>query len=82
MLIYSWIGLSGASASRKRSWATMEAETDSSTAPLRQIIRSYFVHVNKIIRQQTREGERGRGGRGSQGASFIMCYPDGGYGCE
>lgn len=58
--MYSWIGFSGASASRKRSWATMEAETDSSTAPLRQIMRSFF-HVNKIITQQAREGERGEG---------------------
>ena len=42
VLIYSWIGFSGASASRKRSWATMDAETDSSTAPLRQMMRSFF----------------------------------------
>lgn len=46
MLMYSWIGFSGASASRKRSWATMEAETDSSTAPLRQMMRSFFWRHN------------------------------------
>lgn len=73
--MYSWIGFSGASASRKRSWATIEAETDSSTAPLRQIMRSFFFGVNKIIRQQARE-RGGVRGRGFQGASFILCYPD------
>lgn len=40
VLMYSEMGFSGASASRKRSCATMDAETDSSTAPLRQMIRS------------------------------------------
>ena len=39
-LIYKLIGFSGLSASRKRSCATMFAETVSSTWPLRQMIRS------------------------------------------
>ena len=38
--MYKWIGFSGLSASRKSSWATIEADTVSSTCPLRQIIRS------------------------------------------
>lgn len=74
--MYSWIGFSGASASRKSSWATIEAETDSSTAPLRQIMRSFFFFfgVNKIISHQA--GERAGRGEGLQGASFILYYPD------
>ena len=41
--MYRWIGLEGSSASRKRSWATMEAETVSSMGPLRHIILSWEV---------------------------------------
>jgi len=73
--MYSWIGFSGASASRKRSWATMEAETDSSTAPLRQIMRSflYFFMSTKFLSQQAKEG-------GKEGVcrarGFVLCYPD------
>lgn len=72
--MYSWIGFSGASASRKRSWATMEAEMDSSTAPLRQIMRSFFFYVNKIISQQAREGGGAWGKKGFAGreASFFV----------
>ena len=39
-LMYSVMALSGLSASSQRSWATMAAETVSSTSPLRQTIRS------------------------------------------
>ena len=38
--MYSVIGFEGESDSRKRSWATMEAERTSSTGPLRQMMRS------------------------------------------
>lgn len=76
--MYSWIGFSGASASRKRSWATMEAETDSSTAPLRQIMRSFyfcFFNVNKILSQQAREGGMGArwGKKGFAGREASFC---------
>ena len=39
-LIYKWIGFWGLSASRKRSWATIDADMVSSTSPLRHIMRS------------------------------------------
>jgi len=39
--MYKVIAFSGASDSRKRSWATMAAETVSFTSPLRQMIRSW-----------------------------------------
>lgn len=42
-LMYKWIGFSGLSASRKRSWATTEAETSSLTSPFRQTIRSWVI---------------------------------------
>ena len=38
--MYRVIGFEGESDSRKRSWATMEAERTSSTGPLRQMMRS------------------------------------------
>lgn len=41
-LIYNDIALSGASASRNSSWATMVAEVASSTCPFRHIIRSWI----------------------------------------
>jgi hypothetical protein len=40
-LMYRWMGFWGLSASRKRSWATIEADKVSSTSPLRQTMRSY-----------------------------------------
>lgn len=40
--MYRWIGFWGLSASRKRSWATMEADIDSSTSPFKHMMRSWF----------------------------------------
>lgn len=40
-LIYKWIGFWGLSASRKSSWATIDADMVSSTSPFRHIMRSW-----------------------------------------
>lgn len=49
--MYNVIGLLGASDSRKRSCATMEAERTSSTGPLRQMIRSVrsFEKISDVL---------------------------------
>lgn len=43
VLMYRFMGFSGESASRKSNWATMDAETVSSTAPFRHMIRSWLL---------------------------------------
>lgn len=51
--MYKLMGLCGLSASRKRSWATIEAEVVSSTPPLRQMMRSFS------RREKMSSGKRG-----------------------
>lgn len=74
LLIYNDIGRSGASASRNSSCATMDADTVSSTAPFRQMIRSlrsrekmsYVCHPPDTLSVTMGVGVQLRGGVGGR----------------